>query len=137
MDITKQASGTIPVLFRLFACSGMPRRPCHHSCASVILYMKGWYTYEHIMTCVFSACHNRVFAKLADWEPESIEMVGREAIPGLTHTEVLPFMHHAKALPIQQGGCTGLLQDGHSMNVLASRQDTYTPCLHPMLGQVM
>ena len=54
---------------------------------------------HHDMTCAFSAGHNRVFAKLADWEPESIEMVGREAIPGLTHTEVLPFMHHAKALP--------------------------------------
>ena len=54
---------------------------------------------HHDMPCAFSACHNRVFAKLEDWEPESIEMVGREAIPGLTHIEVLPFMHHAKALP--------------------------------------
>lgn len=79
----------------------MLRRPCHHTCTSIILDMKGRYTYEHMcMTCAFSACHNRVFAKLADWEPESIEMVGREAIPGLTHTEVLPFMPHAKALPI-------------------------------------
>lgn len=57
---------------------------------------------------------DRVFAKLADWEPESIEMVGQEAIPGLLHTKVrrgkevqlpvLPSDHYGLLLRLRRVG---------------------------------
>ena len=55
---------------------------------------------------------DRIFAKLADWEPESIEMVGQEAIPGLVHTKtrrgkevqlpVLPSDHYGLLLRLKR-----------------------------------
>ena len=59
---------------------------------------------------------DRVFARLADWEPESIEMVGQEPIPGLVHTKtrrgkevqlpVLPSDHYGLLLRLRRVSAT-------------------------------
>ena len=50
---------------------------------------------------------DRMFAKLADWEPETIEMVGQEAIPGLVYTKMQ--RGKEKRLPVLPSDHYGLL----------------------------
>ena len=50
---------------------------------------------------------DRIFVKLADWEAQSIEMVGREAIPGLIYSKMV--RGKEKRLPVLPSDHYGLL----------------------------
>jgi len=50
---------------------------------------------------------DRIFVKLADWEAQNIEMVGREAIPGLIYSRMV--RGKEKRLPVLPSDHYGLL----------------------------
>ena len=60
-----------------------------------------------MLSSSFRARLDRIFVKLADWEAQSIEMVGREAIPGLTYSKMV--RGKEKQLPVLPSDHYGLL----------------------------
>ena len=66
-----------------------------------------------MLTSRFRTRLDRIFAKLADWEPESMEMVGQDALPGLAYSKVyrgkdvrarvLPSDHYGLLLRLRRG----------------------------------
>lgn len=71
---------------------------------------KAGYTYDGVQNPMLTTKHrtrlDRVLAKLADWKPGSIEIVGTEAIPGVTRTVKIRGM--PKELPVLPSDHFGL-----------------------------